>query len=283
MKVLITGAAGLVGRHAAQRFAQQHEVAALKHADLDITNREAVIRCVTDAKPALIINCAVVQVDDSEQDPAKAQAVNMEGPRALAEAANRVGAEVVHFGTQYTFAGEPIGRAAYTIKDDLEPVNLYGRTKVAGEAAVRDACDRSYIIRTSWVYGKGKKSFLCTVHTDLLEKKPVRAIVDIYSSTTYAVDLVNRILEIVSRQRYGTYHIVNGGVCSYYDFALEAGRLVGLTKDQLEPLIEVVREEEMNRLAPRPRYTPMRCLLSEELGLPPMRDWRAALAEYVSA
>ena len=283
MKILVTGAAGLIGQHVAERFAREHEVVALKHADLDITDREAVIRTVSEAKPALIVNCAVVQVDESEQDPAKAQAVNIEGPRALAEAANRVGAEIVHFGTQYAFAGEPIGRAAYTINDELQPVNLYGRTKVAGEAAVRQACARSYIIRTSWVYGKGKKSFLCSVHTDLLEKKRVRAIVDIWSSTTYAVDLVNRILEIISRQRYGTYHVVNVGVCSYYEFALEAGRLVGLGKDQLDSLIDVVKEEAMNRPAARPRYTPMRCLLSEELNLPSMRDWRAALAEYVNA
>jgi dTDP-4-dehydrorhamnose reductase len=281
MKVLVTGAAGLIGRHVAERFAPDHDVLALTHHDLDIADRDSVIRTVSAAKPALILNCAVVQVDESEQDPTKAQAVNIEGPRALAEAANRVGAEIVHFGTQYAFAGAPIGRAAYTIKDDLQPVNLYGRTKVAGEAAVRDGCARSYIIRTSWVYGKGKNSFLCTVHTDLLAKKRVRAIADIYSSTTYAVDLVNRILQIVARQRYGTYHVVNDGVCSYYEFALEAGRLVGLGKHQLESLIEVVREEEMDRPAARPRYTPMRCLVSEELGLAPMRDWRAALAEYV--
>ncbi|HET8562307.1 MAG TPA: dTDP-4-dehydrorhamnose reductase [Candidatus Binatia bacterium] len=283
MKILVTGAAGLIGQHVAERFAREHEVVALKHADLDITDREAVIRTVSEAKPALIVNCAVVQVDESEQEPAKAQAVNIEGPRALAEAARHVGAEIVHFGTQYAFAGEPIGRAAYTINDELQPVNLYGRTKVAGEAAVRQACARSYIIRTSWVYGKGKKSFLCTVHSDLLAQKRVRAIVDIWSSTTYAVDLVNRISEIISRQRCGTYHVVNEGVCSYYEFALEAGRLVGLSKDQLDSLIDVVKEEAMHRPAARPRYTPMRCLLSEELSLPSMRDWRAALAEYVNA
>jgi dTDP-4-dehydrorhamnose reductase len=178
-------------------------------------------------------------------------------------------------------AMKPVGRPPYTIADEPRPVNVYGRTKVASEEAVRDACARSYIIRTSWVYGSGKNSFLCTVHNDLRAGKGVRAIVDIWSSTTYVEDLIQQVLRILGTRRYGTYHIVNEGVCSYYEFALEAGSLAGLSREQLDPLIEVVKESEIQRAAVRPRYTPMRCLLSEELGLPPMRDWRAALADYV--
>ena len=282
MKVLITGAAGLVGNHFSQRLAREHEVLALKHADLDITDREAVNRCVLDVHPSLLINCAVIQVDASEQNPTKAQAVNVEGPRFLAEAANRVGAEIIHFSTQYAFDGEPVGRAPYTIQDRPRPVNVYGRTKVAGERAVVESCARSYIIRTSWVYGSGKNSFLCTVHNDLRAGKRVRTIVDIWSSTTYVEDLIDRVLKIQGTGRYGTYHVVNANVCSYYEFALEAGRVADLSRDRLDTLIERVKESEMSRIAARPRYTPLRCLLSEQLGLPPMRDWRAALAEYVS-
>lgn len=281
MKVLITGAAGLIGSHMARRLARDHEVLALKRADLDITDRHVVNRRVSEAKPSLIINCAVIQVDESEQNPAKAEAANVEGPRALAEAATRVGAEIIQFSTQYAFAGEPIGRAPYTIHDEPRPANVYGKTKVAGEQATVAACPRSYIVRTSWVYGSGKNSFLCTVANDLRAGKRVRAIIDIWSSTTYVENLIDRILQIVGIGRYGTYHVVNEGACSYYDFALEAGRLVGLGRDRLEALIEVVKESEMKRDAARPRYTPMRCLLSEELGLAPMQNWRSALAEYV--
>ena len=283
MKILITGAAGLIGSHAAQRLAREHEVVALKHADLDIADRESVSRCVSDAKPALIINGAVIQVDESEQNPAKAHAVNVEGPRNLAEAASRAGAEFIHFSTQYAFDGEPIDRAPYTIKDELRPVNIYGKTKVASERAVLDACPRSYIVRTSWVYGSGKDSFLCTAHKDLRAGKRIRAIIDIWSSTTYVEDLVERILQILERHRYDFYHVVNQGVCSYHEFALEAGRLVGLSRDHVDSLLEVVKEAEMKRVAARPRYTPLRCLVSEELGLAPMRDWRSALAAYVQS
>ncbi|HEY7164524.1 MAG TPA: dTDP-4-dehydrorhamnose reductase [Candidatus Binatia bacterium] len=281
MKVLISGAASLVGTHFARRLARDHHVIALKHADLDITDAEAVRRSVATTAPDLIINPAVIQVDESERDPELAFAVNVEGARALAQAAERAGIPIIHFSTQYAFDGETVERPPYTIEDAPRPVNVYGKTKVASEKAVADACSRSYIIRTSWVFGQGKNTFLCTVHKDLVARKPISVIVDIWSSTTYVEDLIDRVLEIVARGRYGIYHVVNGGVCSYYDFALEAGQLVGLTAKEIDQVIKKLHESEMQRSAVRPRYTPLRCLLSERLGLAPMRDWRAALAAYV--
>jgi len=283
VKIFITGAAGLVGSHLAQRLAREHEVVALKHGDLDITDADAVRRRVAEATPELIVNCAVFQVNGCEQNPAKARAVNTDGPRYLADAANEVGAKFIHFSTQYAFAGEPVDRAPYTIRDEPRPVNVYGKTKVDGEQAVRQACARSYVIRTSWVYGRGKNSFLCTVADDLRAGKRVRAIDDIWSSATYVEDLIDRTMEIHAKGRYGVYHVVNAGVCSYYEFALEAGRLRGLARGEIDRLIEITHERNMQRPAPRPRYTPLRCLLSEEIGLPPMRNWKAALAEYVRA
>ena len=281
VKVLVTGAAGLIGSHFSQRFGTDHDVLALTRNDLDITNQAAVRSCVAAERPSLLVNCAVVQVDESEQNPAKAAAVNLEGARFLAAAAAQFGAAIIQFSTQYAFDGEIIGRAPYTIKDQPSPVNIYGKTKVAAEEAVRAACAQSYIVRTSWVYGSGKDSFLCTVHNDLASGKRVRAIDDVWSSTTYVEDLIDRCSEILRLRHYGTYQIVNEGVCSYYDFALQAGRLAGLDIEQLGSLIEVVHERDMQRIAPRPRYTPMRCLLSEEMGLMPMRHWRDALARYV--
>jgi dTDP-4-dehydrorhamnose reductase len=280
VNILITGSAGLVGSHLARRLAAEHEVSALTHGAFDITDREAVHRILAAVKPEIIFNCAVLQVDDCERDAAKAEAVNVRGPQYLAEAAKIIGAEIVHFSTQYAFAGEPIGREPYTVMDEPQPVNVYGKTKVAGERAVLETWARSYIVRTSWVYGSGKNSFLCTVHKDLKAGRKVPAIDDIWSSTTYVEDLIDRCLEIIRRKRYGTYHIVNEGTCTYYEFALEAGRLAGLSRDRLDPLIEITHERDMQRVAARPRYTPMRCLVSAELGLAPMRDWRAALAAY---
>ncbi len=283
MKVLITGAAGLVASHFVHRLTADHEVLALKRSDLDITDREAVMGSVAAFGPDLIINGAVVQVDEAEENPLRGQTVNVDGPRFLAEAAHRAGAEILHFSTQYAFAGEPVGRAPYTIDDETLPVNNYGRSKLAGEAAVRSACLRSYIIRTSWVYGSGKNSFLCRVHHDLRNGKRVRAIDDLWSSTTYVEDLIDRCVKIVAGRHYATYHVVNAGVCSYYEFAREAGDLAGLSHAQIDALLEITHARDMKRAAARPRYTPLRCLVSESLGLNPMRHWRAALAAYVTS
>lgn len=283
MRILITGAAGLVGSHFTRRLQAAHQLLSLSHGDLDITNRAAVERSVANSKPDLIINCAVLQVDDSEIYPEKAAAVNIEGPRFLTEAANRAGAEIVHFSTQYVFAGEPVDRAPYTINDEPAPINVYGKTKLIGEQAVGEACSRSYIVRTSWVYGAGKKSFLCTVHHDLKVRTRVHAIDDIWSSTTYVEDLIDRVMMIQRTGFYGTYHIVNTGICSYYEFAVEAGSLAGLDRYEIDSLIEITHEQDMKRAAKRPRSTPLRCLLSEKLGLPPMRNWRAALAAYAES
>lgn len=280
MKIAITGAGGLVGQHLARSFANKCEVRALLHTDLDITDGAAVRNWCAAERPTLIINCAVIDVDLCERDPALAQAVNVDGPRHLAAAAADIGAEILHFSTNYVFDGRTHGHL-YTQSDAALPINSYGRTKLAGEQAVRAANSQSYIVRTSWVFGRGKQSFLATLPRKLQAGERVRAITDVWASATYVNDLVLRVAELVAHKRYGVYHVVNSGVCSYHDYALECARLVGLNEVETAALIEAVREDEARRLAERPRYTPMQCSLSAELGLPPLRDWQAALAAYV--
>src|SRR5437764_14071570 len=121
MKIAITGAGGLVGSHLARYLAEAHEVLALKHRDLDITDTAAVKRWVKREQPAVIINCAVLNVDDCERNPELAEAVNVSGPRALAEAADEIAAEMIHFSTNYVFDGERAG-PPYTIEDETRPV-----------------------------------------------------------------------------------------------------------------------------------------------------------------
>jgi dTDP-4-dehydrorhamnose reductase len=283
MKIAITGAGGLVGGQLARELAAEHTVLALKRRDLDITDAAAVGRLISGARPDVVINCAVLNVDECERDPALARAVNVAGPQSLAAAAAEVSAELIHFSTNYVFDGARENRRPYTIEDETRPVNVYGRTKLAGERAVRDTLPRSFIIRTSWVFGHGKETFLSTVHRHLLAGTRFRAIKDIWASATYVADLAARTKEILARRRYAVYHVVNEGICSYHEFALEAARLLGMSEADAAPLIEVVREADLQRAAVRPHFTALRCLVSEELGLAPLRDWRAALAEYIRA
>ncbi len=282
MKITITGAGGLVGTHLSLHLATNNQVLPLRHCDLDITDREAVRRLIFHERPALIINCAVAGVDECERDSALAHAVNVSGPQALAEAAAGVSAEFLHFSTNYVFDGARERQFPYITDDEPCPINVYGRTKLAGERVVQAATSKSYIVRTSWVYGAGKESFLGSVHRQLLAGKRVRAITDVWASTTYVTDLVARTEEILKRRHYATYHVVNGGVCSYAEFARQAARLVGVADTEANILIEEVSEANMQRLARRPRYTPLHCLASEALGLAPLRNWQAALAAYVS-
>lgn len=273
MLALITGGGGLVATALVHRF---DDVFALKHAALDITNKAMVDDVVERIHPNLIINTAVIGVDACERDPALAMAVNVDGPANLAEAATRIGAAIVHFSSNYVFEGRPAKRELYTIADEAHPINVYGRTKLAGEHAVVQACPHSFIVRTSWVYGPGKQSFLATVAQKLKRGEPVQAISDTWASTTYVEDLATRVVEVIRSRAFGLHHVVNEGVCSYETFARRAAELAGIPDEVASRLIEVVSESDMKREAPRPPWTPMR-------SDPALRSWESALADYVSA
>jgi dTDP-4-dehydrorhamnose reductase len=145
------------------------------------------------------------------------------------------------------------------------------------------ALPRSYIVRTSWVFGVGKEdNFFGLAARALTERKRLRAVTDVRASVTYVADLVTRIDEILALHRYETYHVVNDGACSYYEFALEVARNLGMSSAEADSLIEAVTESELRRNTSRPRYTPMRCRVSEELGLLPLRSWRRALSQYLN-
>jgi dTDP-4-dehydrorhamnose reductase len=220
-------------------------------------------------------------VDECERDPDAALAVNADAPRALAAAAALAGAGLLHFSTNYVFDGR--GREPYEERDEPRPLNVYGRTKEEGERAALEANPCSYVVRTSWVFGEGKESFLSTAHRELAAGRSVRAISDTWASVTFVEDLAARVEEIVSAGRHGLYHVVNEGVCTYEDFAREAARLAGLSEEEATRLIETVTESQVRRPATRPRYTPLRCLAAREIGLAPLRDWHKALAAYVTA
>jgi dTDP-4-dehydrorhamnose reductase len=283
MKIIITGAGGFVGRRLTAFFSTRHDVHAFSHQTLEITDNHAVTRLITDIRPDLIINCAVLGVDECEADPSLAYSVNAAGPQYLAEAAAECDAEIMQISTNYVFDGNLAAGSFYTIRDAALPINKYGETKLAGEIAVRQAAPKSYIVRTSWVFGQGKENnFFGMAARALLERRRLRAVTDIWASVTYVDDLAARIDEILAFHRYETYHVVNDGACSYYDFAWETAHALKLKSAEISDLIEAATESEMQRKAPRPRYTPMRCLVSEGLGLPALRHWRAALSPYIN-
>jgi dTDP-4-dehydrorhamnose reductase len=274
---LITGAGGLLGRSMHKRLGTSGwRVVALNHAQLDITSEEDVRSTLENVKPDVLINCvATADVDRCEIEPHWAYAVNADGPRNLARACRTVGAEIVHVSTDYVFDGTKDG--FYTQEDEPRSPSVYGQSKIAGELAVRAEAETFYIIRTSWIFGVGGKNFGSRVIEYARSGAKLKGVDDQTSIPTYAPDLASRIEEILNIGAHALYQVTSTGPTTWYEFARVALDLVGL-KDLP---IERVNRSDLNQRAPRPHNSAMRCLVSERLGLEPLRHWRNALAEFV--
>lgn len=283
VKILITGAGGLVGKEFIRQFTSKYNVSAFTRSELDITDEAKVNRIIRQTKPEIIINCAVLGIEACEKNPSAAYSVNVKGTENLAKAAEEVNAEFVQISTNYVFDGNrQNGKDFYTIKDIPAPLNIYGKTKYEGEQIALASSKKCYIVRTSWVFGKDKESFFSQTPRLLKERKKVFAASDAYANTTYVYDLVSRITEIIKLKNYGIYHVVNSGICSRFEFALEAGRILNISENELKKLIFPVTKSDTNNSIKRPLHTPMVCLNSEKIGLAPMRDWRIALGDFIS-
>jgi dTDP-4-dehydrorhamnose reductase len=274
-KVLITGAGGLLGRHAVNWFCRHYIVVAATRQELNIADAEAVHQWVGQHQPDVIINCAAMSnVDGCEKKPYGAFAANANGPRHLAQAAERIGAELVHISTDYVFDGDKT--IPYTVEDEPHPINVYGESKLAGEKLVRETLDRHFIVRAARLFGQGGRNFASAVLEIARRDGRLLAIVDEIGSPTYVVDLVERINAIIQSGRYGTYHVTNQGACSWAEFATTALQIARLEN----VIIERVKSADLQRPAQRPHYTAMRCVLSERLGWEPLRPWSEAFAEF---
>ena len=278
-RALVTGAGGLLGRHIIEQLrGSGWQTIALAHSDLDITRPTDVSRAIEQEAPSVVVNCAVTgDVDACEREQAWAYAVNEKGPRLLAAACRRFGAKIVHVSTDYVFDGEKAG--FYTQGDEPRPLNVYGKSKLAGELAVQEENPDHFIIRTSWIFGTGGRNFGSRVIEHASSGRPLKGVTDQTSITTYAPDLAARIEEIINLGVAGLYHVTSTGATSWYDFARAALDRAGLARVEVKP----IRRADLNQSAPRPRNTAMRCLLSERLGLKPLPDWRDRLPEFVRA
>ncbi|MDT5269253.1 MAG: dTDP-4-dehydrorhamnose reductase [Acidobacteriota bacterium] len=280
MKVLITGAGGMVGGLLAEHCAALgDEVEAFDHAGLDITDERAVRETFARVKPDAVLNCAAwTDVDGCELDPQRAFLVNSQGVELLATASRLAGGSFVTVSTDYVFDGRRENHF-YTQRDDPHPLSAYGASKLEGERRAQAASARTVIVRSGWIFGPGGKNFLATAMERARRGERLRAISDSYGTPTYAADLAARLRELVVLDLPGIFHVVNSGEgTSYEGFArasVEAARVNGAE-------IESVLTDSLRRPAPRPRNSRLRCLLSGAVGLAPLRDWRDALDEFAA-
>ena len=273
MRILLAGAGGQLGR-ALDRELGAHTVVALTRAQLDITDATAVREAVAAHRPDLVLNAAAYNaVDRAETDREAAFRVNALGPRFLAEAAARAGADVLHVSTDYVFDGEKGG--PYDELDEPHPLSVYGESKLAGERAVREANPlRHYIVRTAWVYAQGGKNFPGTI-LELAKKGPVRVVNDQRGSPTYAPHLAMKIARLIGMKSFATWHLAGSGEASWYEVTRELFRLRGL-----DTKVTPVTTAEFPRPARRPRRAPLISMRQEpSLVLPP---WEDGLREFVA-
>ena len=252
-------------------------VFAYDHAKMDIADAEGVWRAVSSNKPDAVINCAAwTDVDGCESDVERAFAVNARGPENLAVASRDANAAFVTISTDYVFDGNKEG--FYTQQDEPNPQSVYGRAKLEGERRSVVAYDRAIVVRTGYIFGRGGTNFLSTVVERALRGEKLKAITDTYGTPTSALDLAERLRQLAELGMPGIYHVVNSGPgVSFEEFTRKAVALVG----NCEAAVEPISSDTLNRPANRPRNSRLRCLLSEKIGLPPLRDWESALAEFV--
>ena len=277
MKILITGAGGMVGRAVVDHCrALGDELVAFERRGLDISDENAVARCLASVRPEAVINCAAwTDVDGCEFDPDRAFRVNAWGPEILARQCRKVGALLVTISTDYVFDGEKDG--FYTQRDDPNPLSVYARAKLEGERRAMQACARTIVVRTGWIFGVGGRNFLSRIVGSAACGATLKTIRDSWGTPTYARDLAQRLRQLAALDLPGIYHVVNaGGGANYEEFARAALELAGI-----EAKIESVSFAELHRPAARPRNSRLRCLLSEAIGLEPLPEWHDALRRFI--
>ena len=278
LKVLITGARGMLGQAMVAEFTRRgDEVKPAGHSDLDITDLKAVKDALAALRPDLVVNCAAyTNVDRAESEPQLAMAVNALGPRNLALACAETGAALLHISTDYVFDGQKPG--SYTIWDAPAPLNAYGVSKLWGENYVRALMTRYYLIRTSWLFGPGGKNFVTTMLDLAGRVTPLRVVDDQHGCPTYTADLARACADLVRTGAFGSYHITNQEPTTWYRFAAEIFRNAGRNVD-LKP----IPTKDFPRPAARPANSVLDPYpLQETLGylLPP---WQDALRRYLSS
>ena len=283
MKILITGANGMLAKSVRKRLEKGNELICTDVADLDITDEKAVMEFVTNAKPDYIINCAAyTAVDKAEEAGEIVRKINADGPKNLAIAAKTVDAPLVHISTDYVFGGDLDIEEEYKEDDEKHPVTAYGITKLEGEEKIKENTDKYYIFRTAWLYGDGN-NFVRTMLKLGETKDEINVVADQHGSPTYAEDLANIIGEAIEKKiPYGIYHATNQGFTTWYDFTKAifeyAGIICQVNPVTTEKYIEMMKITQAKR--PKNSQMSKEKLLEQGIQIP---EWEDGLKRYLQA
>ena len=274
MRVLVTGGRGQLGR-ALQKSLAQHQVSLLDLPEMDITKDDVVQRYFNELTPDLVIHAAAwTDTAGCEADPEQALLVNGEGSRIVAEACARSGAAMVYISSNEVFDGEK--REPYGEDDPPNPINAYGRSKLAGERHVESALERHYIVRTAWLYGAGRVSFPEKVLEAATRDGSLKGVTDEVASPTWTADLAAGIAVLAQKAAPGTYHLTNSGHCSRFEWVQEILRMRGLSDLPVEP----ATLEEFGAPYHKPVFSVLSLDKARRTGIE-MPSWQDALARYL--
>lgn len=309
MKFFVTGVGGQLGHDVMNELAKRgHQgvgsdiqsaysgvadgsaVTAMPYVCLDITDREAVERCIAEVKPDAVIHCAAwTAVDMAEDDDKveKVRQVNAGGTRNVAEACKKCGCKMLYLSTDYVFDGQGTEPWEPDCKD-YRPLNVYGQTKLEGELAVADTLEKYFIVRIAWVFGLNGKNFIKTMINVGKTHGEVRVVNDQIGTPTYTYDLARLLVDMCQTEKYGYYHATNSevtdesagcktGYISWYDFCCEFYRQYGLKTK----VIPVTTEEYGLSKAARPSNSRLDKRKLVENGFTPLPTWQDAVSRYL--
>lgn len=265
----VVGAAGMLGQDVVARLERDgRDVTALTRTELDVTDAAACLAAL--AGYDVVVNCtAWTAVDDAETQEGAAFAVNAVGAANLAQAAAAHGARLVQVSTDYVFAGS--ATTPYEADAVVAPVSAYGRTKAAGEWAVRAASPQHHVVRTAWLYGAGGGSFPRTIARVAGERGAVSVVDDQRGQPTWTGDVADLVVRLVDADvPGGTFHATSSGEATWFDFAREAVATAGLDRDVVTPTTSA----DFVRPAPRPSYSVLGHASLVAAGVTPIGDWR---------
>jgi dTDP-4-dehydrorhamnose reductase len=279
MRLLVTGAAGMLGQDLVRTAETAgHETVGLSRDDVDITDGGAIQAAIREAAPDVVINCAGwTDVDGAEESPEDVHTVNAVGAGNVAAAAARAGAWIFQLSTDYVFDGAK--RSPYVESDPASPLSVYGSSKLAGEREVAARCPGTHtIVRTAWLFGAHGRCFPVTIIRLAGERGELTVVDDQVGCPTFTGHVAQGLVEMADAQALplGVVHMAAAGSCSWYEFAREIVASAGLHCE-----VRPDATAEVARPAPRPAYS----VLATERGaiVPRLPDWRAGVAEYMSA
>lgn len=276
MKILITGIQGQLGYDVARVLdTRKIEYYAPTLAELDITDHEMVLKILEDHCPDAVIHCAAyTAVDKAEEEPEKCWAVNVDGTRNIAEGCKKIGAKLLYISTDYVFEGT--GEQFYKEMDPVNPQNVYGASKLAGELVVKSFLEKYFIVRTSWAFGENGNNFVKTMLRLAETKTEVNVVCDQIGSPTYTADLAPLLCDIVETEEYGTYHATNEGACSWAEFAEEVFRVA-----EKEVKVKSITSDEYPSKTKRPLNSRMSKEKLKQKGFIQLPKWKHSLQRYL--